>query len=76
MKKKIEKKNIQFPLEQTKMPPPRHLAQLSILRGRLVILDRRTIKLYKNKMDLKLIKSQQCFLERSYVVLTEINPKF
>ena len=27
-------------------------------------------------MDSKLIKSHQCFLERSHAVLTEINPEF
>ena len=40
------------------------------------VLDRHTIKLYKNKMDSKFIKSQQCSLERSHAVLTEINPEF
>ena len=30
---------MQFPLEQKKMLPPRHLAQLSIWRGGLGILD-------------------------------------
>ena len=34
------KKNIQFPLEQVEIQPPRHLAQLSIWRGRLGILDK------------------------------------
>ena len=33
------RKNIQFPLEQIKMQPPRHLTQLSIWRGWLGILD-------------------------------------
>ena len=70
------KKNRQFPLEQGKIQPPRYLAQLSIWRYRLDILDRHTIKLYKNKMDSKFINSHQCSLERSHVVLIEINPEF
>ena len=35
-----------------------------------------TIKLYKIKIDSKFIKSNQCSLERSQVVLTEINLEF
>ena len=37
---------------------------------------RHTIKLYKNKMDSKVIKSNQCSLERSHAVLIEINSEF
>ena len=33
------KNNIKFPLEQKKIKPPKHLAQLSIWRDRLGILD-------------------------------------
>ena len=40
------------------------------------VLYKRTIKLDKNKMDSKFIKSHQCSLERSHAVLTEINPEF
>ena len=40
------------------------------------VLDRRTIKLYKNKMDSKFVKSHQCSLERPHAVLTEISPEF
>ena len=40
------------------------------------VLDRGTIKLYKNKIDSKFIKSHQCSLERSHAVLTEINSEF
>ena len=40
------------------------------------VLDRHKIKLDKNKMDSKFIKSHQCSLERSHAVLTEINPEF
>ena len=40
------------------------------------VLDRRTIKLDKNKMDSKFTKSHQRSLERSHVVLIEINPEF
>ena len=39
-------------------------------------LDRHTIKLYKSKMDSKFTKSHQWSMERSYVVLNEINPEF
>ena len=35
-----------------------------------------TIKLCKNKMDSKVIKTHQCSLERSHVVLIEINSEF
>ena len=34
---------------------------------------RDTIKLSKNKIDLKFIKSQQCSLEKSHAVSTELN---
>ena len=54
----------------------RQLAQLSIWRGRLSILEIHTIKLYKNKKNSKFIKCHQCSLERSHAVLTEINPEF
>ena len=40
------------------------------------VLDRHTIKLDKNKMNLMFTKSHQCSLERSHTVLTEINPEF
>ena len=40
------------------------------------VLDRHTIKLYKNKTDSKFIKSHQCSLERSHAVFIEINPEF
>ena len=40
------------------------------------VLDRSTIKLDKNKTDLKFIKSHQCFMERSHAVLTENNSEF
>ena len=40
------------------------------------VLDRHKIKLDKNKMDSKFIKSHQCSLERSHAVLTEINSEF
>ena len=64
------KKNIEFPLEQEKIQPPREWAQLSIWRGRLGILlfYTDTIKLAKNKMDSKFIKSHQVSLERSHAV--------
>ena len=40
------------------------------------VLDRHTIKLYKNKTDSKFIKSHQRSLERSHTVFIEINPEF
>ena len=55
------------------MQPPRYLAELSIWRGGLGILDRHTIKRCKDKMDQKVIKSLQCSLERSHAVFIEIN---
>ena len=39
------------------------------------VLDRHTIKLYKNKTDSKFIKSHQRSLERSHTVFIEINPE-
>ena len=39
-------------------------------------LDRHTFKLDKNKMDSNFVKSNQCSLERSHAVLTEVNPEF
>ena len=63
-------------MEQEKMQPLRHWAQLSIRRGRLGILDKNTIQLCKHKMDSMFLKCHQCSLERSYAVLTEINPGF
>ena len=54
--------------------------ELESLFGRqtnyFTVLDRSTTKLDKNKMDLKFIKSHQCFMERSHAVLTENNSKF
>ena len=40
------------------------------------VWDRRTIKLDINKIDSKFTIFHQCSLERSYAVLTEINPEF
>ena len=51
------------------MQPPRDLTQLSIRR-------RDSIKLCKNRMDFKVLKSHQCSLERSHAVLIEINSEF
>ena len=72
------KKNIQFPLEQEKIQP-RTLSSTLHLEGQtkyVTVLDRRTSKQDKNKMDSKFIKYHQCSLERSHAVLTEINPEF
>ena len=44
------KKNIQFPLEQEKIRPHRHLAQLSIWQGGLGILDIDTQLSYVKKI--------------------------
>ena len=51
------------------MQPPRHLAKLSIWRDGLGIFDIDTQLNYIIKMHLKVIKSQQCSVERSHVVL-------
>ena len=61
---------MQFLLEKEKIQPPRQWAQFSISRGRLgiLVLDRRTITLVKNKMYSKFIKSHQCSLERYHAV--------
>ena len=66
--------NIRFPLEQEKIRPRRHLAQLSIWTIGLGILDiRDTVKLSKDKMDSKAIKSHQYSLDKSYNVSFELN---
>ena len=47
------------------------------LKGRTrYFRHRHTIKLYENKMDSRVIKSHQCSLERSHIVLIEINSEF
>ena len=38
--------------------------------------ERHTMKLYKNKMNPKVIKSHQCSLEGSHAVLIEISAEF
>ena len=66
IKKEIEKKNIQFLLEQQKVQPPRNLAQrFNLGRRNRYFRHRHTIKQYKNIMDVKFIKSHQCYLEVS-----------
>ena len=52
-----------------KIQPPRHLAKLSIWRGGLGIFDIDPQLNYIIRMHLKVIKSQQCSVERSHVVL-------
>ena len=78
--KKILKKNMRLPLEQKKMQPPRHLAQLSIWSGELVILD---IDIQLNALKIK--KWFQSFLNPTnalwkdserFVVLIELNFEF
>ena len=51
------------------MRSPRHLAKLSIWRGGLGIFDIDPQLNYIIRMYLKVIKSQQCSVERSHVVL-------
>ena len=63
------KKNIQFPLELEKTTYT--LSSTLHLDGQtryFTVLDRRTIQLFKNKMDSKFIKSHQCSLKRSHAV--------
>ena len=75
--KGYSKKNIQFPLELEKTTYT--LTSTLHLDGQtryFTVLDRRTIQLFKNKMDSKFIKSHQCSLKRSHAVLTEINSEF
>ena len=78
--KKILKKNMRLPLEQKKMQPPRHLAQLSIWSGELVFLD---IDIQLNALKIK--KWSQSFLNPTnalwkdserFVVLIELNFEF
>ena len=55
-----------FLWNKKKMRPPRHLVQLSISMSGLDFLG--TIKLFKSKMNSKVIKSQQCSLQKSHSV--------
>ena len=69
---------MRLPLEQKKMQPPRHLAQLSIWSGELGILD---IDIQLNALKIKkmvsiVFKSHRCSLERYLVVLIELNSEF
>ena len=52
-----------------KIQPPRHLAKLSIWSGGLGIFDIDPQINYIIRMHLKVIKSQQCSVERSHVAL-------
>ena len=52
-----------------KIQPPRRLAKLSIWRGRLGIFDIDPQLNYIIRIHLKVIKSQQCSVERSQVAL-------
>ena len=52
-----------------KMQPSRHLAKLSIWRGGLRIFDIDPQLNYIIRMHLRVIKSQQCSVERSHIVL-------
>ena len=64
----IAKKNIRFLLDQEKIRPPRNLAQFSIWIWARYFGHRDTIKLSKNKMDSKVIKSYQCSMEKCHGV--------
>ena len=74
IKKKIENM-YDFQWNGKKAQPLRHLAQLFICRG-FIVSHRHSIKLSKNKIDSKVIKSHQCILERFHAVLTELNSEF
>ena len=74
--KKILKKNMRLPLEQKKMQPPRHLAQLSTWSGELGILDIQLNPLKIKKMVSIVFKSHQSSLERYLVVLIELKSEF
>ena len=62
-------------LEQEKTRLPRHLAQLSMWRAGLEILDTQLNSL-KIKMDSKVIKSHQCSQQRSHEVSIELNSEY
>ena len=49
------------------------VVQLSILKVGLGLLDRYSTKLFKSQMNSKITEPNQCFLERSYAVLIELN---
>ena len=68
IKNEIEKRIYNFPWNEKKKQPLRHLVELSIWRGGQSILD-----ISINKMDSKVIKFHQCFLEGSHAVLIGFN---
>ena len=68
------KKNIQVPLEQQKIRLHRQLDQLSGWTKHL--RHRHAVKLYKKKMESKVIESNQCSLERLQAILTEVKSEF
>ena len=67
-------KNIQVPLEQQKIRLYRQLDQLS--GWTKYLRHRHAIKLYKKKMESKVIESNQCSLERLQAILTEVKSEF
>ena len=68
---------LQFPLEQEKNTTSQTPNSILHLEGRTGYLKHwHKIRLYKNKMNLKVIKSHECSLQRSHAVLIEINSEF
>ena len=70
-------KILQFPLEQGKYTTSQTLSSILHLEGRTGYFKHwHKIKPYKNEMNLKVIKSHECSLERSHAELIEINSEF
>ena len=70
-------KNIRFFLEGKKYDPAGTWLNSLHLKGRArYFRHRHSIKLYKNKMDAKIIKSHQCSPERSHAVFIELDSEF
>ena len=73
---KMPKKNIRFPMEKEKIATSQTPSStLHMDEWTRYLRHKDTIKLSKNKMDSKVIKSHQYSLEKSHDVLIELNSK-
>ena len=74
IRKENEKSNTISSGTTKKIRPPRHLAQLSIWKDGVGILDiDAQLNSLKKQMDSKFFKLHQCLLEKSYAVSIKLN---
>ena len=74
IRKEIEKSNTISSGTTKKIRPPRHLAQLSIWKDGVGILDiDAQLNSLKKQMDSKFFKLHQCLLEKSYAASIKLN---